>query len=674
MDFRKWLLPRLFDIDCETRPAPDSDQAMFQVESLESRLMLSSVHIFAAGQTGTETLQLKINDVLVATYENVSGNVATREFESLSYESAEELSGSDIRLEFVNDFYDPESNFDRNIVIDRIEIDGAVYQSESPSTYTTGIWSQGGVTSPGFLETETLNINGSFFYSDEGITPSAGTRLKIRARGETGSEQMQVLVEERVLSTTQVAAEWDSYFIDLGMEVSVSQIRIEFINDLYDPAAGVDRNLVVEKIELVQPGSPNVETYFADAPTTFSNATWLPDDGIVEGFGRGNTLHTNGFFRFAHAASELLQLDASFGEGGFAAFPNSSFSSVSAVSPTGRTATIVGQGNPATGTSTLELVILDADGSVVNQTTIGSGGRQAPRIVSIQFSQDDSIFINLDFPRSPATFIYKFDANGEFDSTFGTNGQLRLDRIFPAKLALGVDGGVVVAGSRLDSGQLTVTRYNSDGSVDRSFGDQGIVQPGFGTNVIGVEINENGNVFLVVTDSSNGSRTVTKLFANGTVDLSYGVNGNVFLPSQQLDGARAVTLDSMDRVILSSLFFGDRTEVLRIDSTGQVDTRFGVSGTATIGADFWNIRVDAQDRILGSRNEVVDEQLLIGVFRLNESGNFDASFGDDGVFTTAVSDTFNDSNLRISNLHIGADGTIFAKSITGFRKYLLTSN
>ena len=74
---------------------------------------------------------------------------------------------------------------------------------------------------------------------------------------------------------------------------NADDVRIEFINDRYEPAAGIDSNLLVDFINI------DGTTYQTESPDVFSTGSWTADDGIVPGFGRGEILHTNGYLQFA---------------------------------------------------------------------------------------------------------------------------------------------------------------------------------------------------------------------------------------------------------------------------------------------------------------------------------------------------------------------------------------
>lgn len=149
------------------------DILSFEIESLEQRQMLSAVDIFAAGSTNEETLQLKIADVVVRTWTNVGGNAEAGEFQMLSYSAEGQVDPGQIKIEFVNDLYEPENGIDRNLRIDRIEVDGKTFEAEDPSVFSTGTWlPEDGVT-PGFRESEYLHSNGYIQFAIAGHPPRA---------------------------------------------------------------------------------------------------------------------------------------------------------------------------------------------------------------------------------------------------------------------------------------------------------------------------------------------------------------------------------------------------------------------------------------------------------------------------------------------------------------------
>lgn len=131
------------------------------IEALEDRVMLSSVDITAYGEVGEETFSLLINGVVVQDY-----TVGT-ESQTFSYSSPEaDFTADGVRIQFTNDLYLPEQNVDRNLIVDKIAVDGIVFETEAASVFGTGTWTGSGIQ-PGFNFTETLHTNGYFQYADQ---------------------------------------------------------------------------------------------------------------------------------------------------------------------------------------------------------------------------------------------------------------------------------------------------------------------------------------------------------------------------------------------------------------------------------------------------------------------------------------------------------------------------
>ena len=154
----------------------------FSVERLEQLLLLSAtgddgclIEILAAGATGDENLSLQIDGVTVQTWESLGGNVSQREFELLTYQAENGITADRLRLVFDNDVFDPDNGINRDIVVDSIAIDGTVYQTEDPSTFSTGTWIEGVGVVPGNWQSETLHTNGYFQFAAPSSTDARAT-------------------------------------------------------------------------------------------------------------------------------------------------------------------------------------------------------------------------------------------------------------------------------------------------------------------------------------------------------------------------------------------------------------------------------------------------------------------------------------------------------------------
>lgn len=149
------------------KPSPIAvlDEVHFQCESLEQRMMLSTVQLLAAGADGTEQMQLQINGSAVQTWTLPSG-ATEGAFQPFIYESADTVTADQIRVEFLNDRYDPANNIDSNLRLDAVVIDGQRFETEDPSVFSTGSWLAADGIVPGFRQSEYLNSNGYFQFAN----------------------------------------------------------------------------------------------------------------------------------------------------------------------------------------------------------------------------------------------------------------------------------------------------------------------------------------------------------------------------------------------------------------------------------------------------------------------------------------------------------------------------
>lgn len=60
--------------------------------------------------------------------------------------------------------YLPAKKEDRNLIVDKINIDGKDYQSEAATTYSLGSWAPSDGCKAGFKKSEWLHCNGYFEY------------------------------------------------------------------------------------------------------------------------------------------------------------------------------------------------------------------------------------------------------------------------------------------------------------------------------------------------------------------------------------------------------------------------------------------------------------------------------------------------------------------------------
>ncbi|HSK39412.1 MAG TPA: FlgD immunoglobulin-like domain containing protein, partial [Arenibaculum sp.] len=162
--------------------------------------------------------------------------------------------------------------------------------------------------------------------------------------------------------------------------------------------------------------------------------------------------------------------------------------------------------------------------------------------------------------------LYRLTASGIPDSSFGTNGHVITDLSPGRDTAKGVairpDGRIVVAGWTEAFGvtKAFVMRYLSNGDVDDSFGDDGIVLIDFsGPFVTGgamsLRLQPDGRIVIggYGTPVHYADFAVARLEPHGVLDTSFGAGGTRLLdfPGAGEDVARALAFDDDGNALLA---------------------------------------------------------------------------------------------------------------------------
>lgn len=247
----------------------------------------SRVQIQVAGSTGLEDVDLLVDGNVVRSWSAIGQQPTT-----LSYISPTPLNASQIEVAFTNDAFDPATGTDNNLIVDSIEIDSAVFETESPLVFSSGSWQASDGIVPGFRGSEYLNTNGVFRYFEPKV--GQGSTVTVFAAGSEGDEEMVLLIKDEVVARWEnVASTSTAYSFTSNQSVAADDVRVRLSNDSYDPVNGIDRNLIVDRIEI------DGEVYQTEDPSVFSTGTWLPDDGVAPGFRESEWLHANGDFQYA---------------------------------------------------------------------------------------------------------------------------------------------------------------------------------------------------------------------------------------------------------------------------------------------------------------------------------------------------------------------------------------
>jgi len=253
------------------------------------------------------------------------------------------------------------------------------------------------------------------------------------------------------------------------------------------------------------------------------------------------------------------------------------------------------------------------------------------KIVVVGTTYTDNDYSDEDFA------IVRYNPNGSLDTTFGVNGIVTTDfpglAAVPSAVAIQPDGKIVVAGGAFPLftflGNFEIVRYNPDGSLDTSFGNGGIVETNFPA----------GSYAFAVGLQSDG-----KIIAAGTVFVD-------FQPGESNDTDFALA---------------------RYNPDGSPDTTFGTGGQVTTNFngmedDAYAVLIQTDGKIVavGSANSFANYYDFAAA-RYLSNGTLDTSFGTAGK----VSLDFGAHNLDIAySAALQSDGKIVAGGTAGVDQF-----
>lgn len=325
----KKFVTRLFS---PPEPIAYKNREILEVDILENRQLLSTVpgvdgstlSVFVEGSTGDEAFTISYQGEQLAFFSSDGP------FEGISTDGLQEIqlfieddpfvSGDDIRIDFLNDVNQP--GYDRNLRVDRIEINGNAYftEAENSRVFSTGTWRAEDGVVDGLARGDTLHANGYFQFALSPSTPTQTTLISFDARAVGSADtfvannqvafELQIngeTVDRNALYVGESSFPSEGTFVYRAQgDIRAEDVRIVFTNDRFttDSITGeqVDTNLQVTEVRI---GS---EAFDPNQSNVFSTGTWLPGDGIADGFGRGNVLNGNGYFSFS-SPRETTQID-----------------------------------------------------------------------------------------------------------------------------------------------------------------------------------------------------------------------------------------------------------------------------------------------------------------------------------------------------------------------------
>jgi len=213
--------------------------------------------------------------------------------------------------------------------------------------------------------------------------------------------------------------------------------------------------------------------------------------------------------------------------------------------------------DPLFGSGGMVMTDLGKSTDIANAVAIQADGKSV--VVGTTYKNND--FSDEDF------VVTRYNTDGMLDNTFGNRGKVRTDfpglAAVPSSVVIQPDGKIVVAGGAFPLftfiGNFKVARYNPNGSLDTSFGDGGIVTTIFPA----------GSYASDVALQSDG-----KIIAAGTVFVDFIIgessDTDFALARYNPDGTPDATFGNNGQVATDFLGFEDDAFSILIQPDGKI--------------------------------------------------------------------------------------------------------
>ena len=269
--------------------------------------------------------------------------------------------------------------------------------------------------------------------------------------------------------------------------------------------------------------------------------------------------------------------------------------------------------------------------------------------------------------------VARYNTNGTLDTSFAGDGRLTTNfdghsYDYANAVAVQPDGKIVVAGS--SDGDFAAARYNTNGSLDTSFSNDGRFKTGYADGVelaTAVALQPDGKIVIAGWTDLNGSFdfAIARIDTGGTLDspfsirlTGFGSDEVAYAVAIQPDGKIVVAGESHEDDGIFEFALARYTAGGSLDSSfdgdGRVET--GISG-ARVGADA--VAIQGNGRIVAAGWTIAGNDKDFELMRYNTDGTLDTKFDGNGKQATEFGGS--DSAAAVA---VQADGSIVAAGST----------
>jgi len=292
--------------------------------------------------------------------------------------------------------------------------------------------------------------------------------------------------------------------------------------------------------------------------------------------------------------------------------------------------------------------------------------------------------------------LVRYNSDGSLDQSFGAGGFVTTD-FFDGEngvvaLVVQPDGKIIAGGYTYPKRNgsppfgFALARYNSDGSLDGSFGEQGLLSSASALKselLADIALQPDGKILVLGTAYSGGTDydwVLARYNTDGSADRGFGVDGRTRTDFGGYDRARSLSIDSKGKVVAygntgDDVFYFKFSDLAlaRYEADGSLDSQFGSGGKVKI--DFGKFeeagailhQPDGKLVVAGFSNDMPSWAGTFSDFllsRFNVNGTLDSSFGPGGRMTTDFGRTD-----RARALALQSDGKLVAVGYSGEPTY-----
>jgi uncharacterized delta-60 repeat protein len=268
--------------------------------------------------------------------------------------------------------------------------------------------------------------------------------------------------------------------------------------------------------------------------------------------------------------------------------------------------------------------------------------------------------------------VFKRDSIGNSDNTFGLSSSvtksLNSDGIRNS-IATDSQNRILQVGS--SSRNIALIRYLPNGTLDSTFGTNGIVATQAGNNwgdyATDVAVQPDGKIIICGQASRTGPTAydfvLVRYLPNGMLDTNFGSNGITFTDFGYYDKANALAIQPDGKIVVTGEATYDGMVVARYLPDGALDTSFNHTGYLLKDNNGLPLRgnkvlVQPDGKIVVGGNAYVTSSgndRDFAVFRCLADGTPDAGFAPGGLYTIDLS---NGGDDELSCLALQPDGKV----------------